>query len=369
MRVLHVGSTLEVSGGIESFIMNMYRCMKKNNVVFDFLVAEEKKNGFYRKEIIDRGGNIYTITKEGVSILNFIKKYNIYRNYREEIVHIHTNCGSRVFDGILAKIAGVKNIIFHCHTCKGEAPLKFRLLQPIFRLVGDYFWACSKEAATFFFGKKFAENEMYTLIHNAIDLDKYIYNENTRQHLREKNEWNKKFVLGFVGRLSIEKNIPFVLKIYQELKVINPESLLVIIGDGEESDNIKKMIKEMGMEKDIQMLGNKTNVRDYLSAFDCLILPSFFEGLGIVLIEAQATSLPCIASNNIPKETDVSPLISYLSLQNSAKDWAEAIERINVDRSISYKEQIKDKGYCNNQESMRILELYSTYMNKSKEVI
>lgn len=364
MRILHIGSTLEIAGGIESFIMNMYRCMNKDNVTFDFLVTEEKENGYYKEEVVDYGGVIYTLKDERLSINNFINKYKIYRKYKKNIIHIHTNCGSRIFDGLLARIAGANNIIFHCHTCKGKATIKFKILQPIFRILGKHFWACSHEAAEYFFGRKFAKNRKYTLIHNAIDIDNYLYNYEDRKRIRDNYSWNDKFVLGFVGRLSREKNIPYVIDIYEEIRKVVKNCRLAIIGDGEELYCIERLIKEKGLEQCIDMLGNKSDVNKILSAIDYLVLPSFFEGLGIVLIEAQAASLPCIASETVPKETQVTPLISYMGIERSAKDWADAIIQKKVNRNICYKNMIEERGYSNIIEAKRLEDIYMYIYNK-----
>lgn len=364
MRVLHVGSTLELSGGIESFIINTYNYIDKDQIVFDFMVTENQKNGFYRDIILAHNGKIYTIDYDRVAFSVLKRKYQIYKQYREEVIHIHTNCGSRIFDGLVARLAGVKHIIFHCHTCKGDPSFKFRILQPLFRCLGDCYWACSSDAAKFFFGNSILKSKNYSLIHNAIDVDYYAYNETIRKKIREQNKWSKDFVIGYVGRLSPEKNIPFLLDIVKEISVIKKDVKLIIIGDGEEKLKVQKIISENNLNNHVEMLGEKQNVNEYLSAFDCLVLPSYYEGLGIVLIEAQAASLPCFASDKIPIETKVTPLISYISLKESASYWANRIQQVSVNRDNEYRELVKRSGYDSYNEAMRISELYMKICSK-----
>lgn len=366
MQILHVGSTLELAGGIESFVMNIYKYIDKTNLSFDFMVCENQKRGYYNKFIFENGGKIHAISKDCVSISVFREKYNIYKRYKTGIVHIHTNCGSRIFDGLIAKLAGVKCIIFHCHTCKGNPTLKYKILQPIFRLLGDYYWACSKEAAEFFFGKKVTQSGKFQLIHNAIDVDDFRYDESVRGKIRNELNWNNDFILGFVGRLSPEKNLLFALEILIAMLEQKENVKLAIVGDGEQKEKIKEIIKEKKIENNVCMLGERKNVKEFLFAFDSFILPSLYEGLGIVLIEAQAAGLPCFASDTIPTETRVTPLINYLSINEKPQKWAVEILNIENNRLKSYSDLIKNHGYDNLEEAERVYKLYKKIIFNSR---
>lgn len=358
MNILHVGSSIDLSGGIESFLMNIYRNLDETKVVFDFIVKEEQKDGYYREFIIKKGGQIYTVEEDTVSFRTFREKYKIYKLYRGGIVQIHTNCGSRVFDGMIAKLAGVKNVIFHCHTCKGKANLKFKILQPLFRILGDYFWACSEAAACFFFGNSILNNKNYSLIHNAIEMEKYIFNEAARLNVRDREGWSRNYVLGIVGRLSYEKNICFAIDVIYELKKMEPCWKLVIVGKGDESERIREYIESRKLEDSVYMLGEKDNVHEYLSAFDMFILPSYYEGLGIVLIEAQVAGLMCFASNRVPQETKITSNIRYLPLEEPAKKWAdEIIKNVSYQRKVDLP-ILKQSGYSCKEEAQTILKMY-----------
>lgn len=359
MKVLHVGSTLDLSGGIESFIINTYRNLDKTKVQYDFLVTEQQAEGYYKNYILENGGNIYTVKEDKIKISVLIEKYKIYRLYKGDIIQIHTNCGSRIFDGLIARLAGVKHIIFHCHTCKGKATLKFRILQPIFRVLGSDYWACSEAAAYFFFGEKIKSR--YRLVHNAIDVERYKFNVDNRIYIRDQNEWNDNMILGFVGRLSPEKNIPFIIEIINILKEEQVACKLVILGEGEERANICKIIREKALDKDVVLLGEKSNVEEYLSAFDALILPSLYEGLGIVLIEAQASGLMCYASNAVPKEANITSKIRYLPLDVKEEKWAKyIISDFNSDNKEreAFNSQVSNSRYNIKIEALVITEMY-----------
>lgn len=367
MKVLHVGSTLNISGGIESFIMNIYKAINKTDIQFDFLVTEKNAHGYYRDYISANGGKIFIINEDTLKLRVFIEKYKIYKLYNNNIIHIHTNCGSRIFDGLIAKIAGVKRIIFHSHTCKGKPNFKFRFLQPIFRFLGTDFWACSENSAIFFFGEKILAS--YTLVYNAIDVERFKFNINIRNKIRNLNNWNDYFILGFVGRLSPEKNIPFMLSILDSMKKKQIKTKLVIVGDGqeEEKNKIFDILKNKKLCNDVSFLGERQNVQDYLSAFDTLILPSYYEGLGIVLIEGQASGLTCYASSTVPKETKVTSRIKYLSLNVDASKWAECIisdfYSNNINRKI-YNEEVFKSRYNIKIESLNLINIYKNILEK-----
>lgn len=367
MRILHIGSTLAVAGGIESFIINLYSNIEDKNIIFDFMVKTDQESGYYASYIKKRGGNIFGHDWDGNIFKCIVIKWKIYRKYKRDILHIHTNCGIRILDGIIAKFAGCENIIYHSHTCKGKPPFKYKILQPIYRLLGDCFFSCSLNAAKYFFGDKIANDKRYHLIHNAIDVEKYKFNDKVRTYLKNKLNIYDEYVLGFVGRMSKEKNIPFVVEVFKELLQYR-KSKLLIIGDGEEREDIVKLIKDSNIEKDVIMLGNIDTVNELLTVFDGLILPSNYEGLGIVLIEAQASGLPCYASTNIPQEVEVTELLHFLKLDSSAEHWAKYIfqKGINNNRNEKYVMDLKKAGYDAASEAEVTLDLYKQMLDTNK---
>lgn len=330
MRVLHVGSTLDIAGGIESFIFNTYKCILNENIVFDFLLDVRSKNEGYRSVVESRGGRIYSINWDRGRIWNYIYKYKIYRKYRNEIIHIHTNCGSRVIDGTLARIGGCKHVIFHSHTCKGRPPLKYKVLQFWYRVLGNQLFACSNDAGRYFFGECVLSKKKYHMIYNAIDTDEFVFKNEIRKNIRENLDVSSDDLLvAFVGRFSPEKNIGFVINIFEEmLKKINCKLLLV--GTGEELEKIKMLIREKQLDNKAIILGERRDVSDLLSAIDVLLLPSQYEGLGIILIEAQSIGVRCFISDRVPKEVKVTQLLKSIPLEYDSSTWAEKICDSNI---------------------------------------
>lgn len=368
--ILHTGCKLCKNGGIENYIMNLFREIDKSKYQFVFLVEKLQDKDNFSEEILKLGGKIYYYDGENSFIKKIKKKYNLLRMIDYSIAHIHVSCGIRAIDGLIAKIAHPQSkIIFHSHSNIGKRPLKYTILIPIYKLIGNRFFACSNDAAKYFFGNRITNSTKYYLAKNAINPVKFLYNSEERINIRHLYNISEDVtLLGYVGRLSSEKNIRYLLDIILYLNKDGHKVKGIIIGDGPEKNNLVNYIKEKELGDYIIFTGNCESVGGYLSAMDALVLPSFHEGLGIVLVEAQAASLMCFASDRVPEETKISNLIHYFSILDSPSTTASMIMRTKAEFKYGrpcFNDCIDSNGYSISESAKNIEVIYNTLLGEN----
>lgn len=356
IRILHIVGIMNM-GGLENLIMNIYRNIDRDKIQFDFLVTREEI-GIFDQEIKSLGGKIYNIpSMESVGIIKY--KKNLRRFFREHqeyrIVHCHRDALCSVYLKE-AKKANIPVRIAHSHNIrlaetKNIKGLVKSLLKNYFMLytnnVASHRFACSNLAGKWLYG----DNE-FKIIPNAIDTRKYNYNEEIALSLREElNISEETFVIGHVGRFDIQKNHKFLVDIFKEFEKQHSDCLLCLVGDGSLSDEIKSYVKNNNLQDKVRFLGIREDVNKLMMMFDVFLFPSLFEGLGIVLVEAQSTGLSCLISDQIPQESDMRlGLTQYLTLDNQ-NVWLENLKTISEkqkDLRINRKSnlnKIKERGY------------------------
>lgn len=343
IRILHVVQRME-AGGTQAFLMNLYRNIDRNKVQFDFLVEYDNKE-FYDDEILNMGGKIYyTNFRKKLNIIKFKKELSkILKEHPEyKIIHIHATAIGKICTDV-AKKCGIQVIIAHTHNNGAVKDWKYIpkiILRKLYLKGPTDFFACSEEA-----GKYTFKNKKFKVIHNAIDTKKFLYNENIRKEIRRELDIEDKFVIGNVGRLHEQKNQTFLIDIFNELQKKENNSILLIVGKGPLEDELKNKVKRLQLEDKVRFLGNRNDIAKIYQAIDVFVLPSLFEGLGIVAIEAQAAGLPVVASTGVAKEADITQNIVKISLDSSINDWVNMICSIKVqDRNLVMK-NIKKAGY------------------------
>lgn len=327
VRVLHMIGSLEL-GGSQSMIMNIYRKIDREKLQFDFIVDHPDRM-YFADEIHKLGGKIFIMpTFVGSNVLEIRKKWKeFFLDHQEyKILHSHVRSYASFYLPI-AKEFGITTII-HSHSTsngRGATALIKNILQIPLRFQADYFMACSKCAGQWLFGKRIVRQKNFFIIRNAIDLEQFAYNEDVRTKTRKELGIEKKFVLGFLGRVTASKNPWFVLDVFNEIKQRKKNVKLLFVGDGELLQEIKENAKDKGLAKDIIFTGTKGNTFELYAAMDAYCFPSLWEGLGISLIEAQASGLYCVCSENIPDEAIVTDLVEKVKLDKGAAIWAQKI--------------------------------------------
>lgn len=352
-------------GGVESFVMNYYRNIDRSKVQFDFLIDEDS-NYIPREEIEQMGGKVIIIPPYQ-KIFKYIKTLiRVFKENDYKIVHSNLNTLS-VFPLFSAKLAGVPVRIAHSHSTSNKKEWKKNLLKNILRpfsklFATDYF-ACTEHAGRWLFGNKAFDDGKVTIINNAIDVDKFKYSEDIRNKLRKQLNIENKLVIGHVGRFMEQKNHEFLIDVFYEVHKEKKESVLLLIGDGHLENKIKEKVRNLELQDAVIFLGVKNNVNEYMQAMDVFVFPSLYEGLGIVLIEAQCSGLKCVTSTEVPLNAKISDDIFFIQLDNNLDQWKNSIISTtdNDFRKLKY-ENAKKFGFDIKEEAEKLMLKYISIM-------
>lgn len=332
IHVLHVLGGVGL-GGAESRIMDLYRQMDRNEIQFDFLVHcndLNRKPQFYDEEILALGGHIYVLPKFKVYNYFTYRKavqafFAAHREFR--VVQGHMTSTAAIYLPI-AKRFGVPVTVAHARNAgvvKGPKGIATRLFRRGLADKADVLFACSKLAGEDVFGKKAMEDGRVKIIHNAIDVKRFAFDERKRQETRDALGIADKLVLGHVGRFDYQKNHPYLLEVFAAVCKERPDAALLLLGDGADRSVMEERCRELGIADRVKFLGNRKDAERFYQAMDVFLLPSFFEGLPGVLVEAQAAGLKCIVSDTVTREAQATDLVTYLSIEDAPEVWAQEI--------------------------------------------
>lgn len=341
-KLLCIVSSMD-RGGAETFLMKIYRQLDKSKYQMDFCVSK-KESGFYDEEIKEMGGKIFYVppkSKNPFKTFSAIKK--LVKNEKYDSVLRTSQQSLASLDLFAAKCGGARKLIYRSSNAgvtNGEMINKLFGFLP--KIIPNVKIAPSTEAAEFVFGKNAVKNNRVTILHNALNYNDFEFSEEIRNKIRKELKIGNKTLYGHVGRFNVQKNHMFLLEIFQEIVKKDKDSVLVLIGEGELENDILTKIKELKLEKKVLVLGAKKNVNEYLMAFDKIIFPSFFEGMPNVIIEAQASGLPCFISNTITKEANITGLLTYIDLNKTSFEWADIIIKSKAKRKDTRKYFIKN---------------------------
>lgn len=354
--------------GLETMLMNYYRNIDRTKIQFDFLTHRPHKSD-YDDEILSLGGKVYYAPR--LYPQNYPEYFKWMKEFFAEhpeykIVHSHIDAMSYL-PLKAAKKSGIPVRIAHSHSTSIDKDFKYPLKQYFrYRLpsvVTDEF-ACGVDAGKFLF-----RNNNFTLIPNAVEAPKFYFNQNVREEVRnELHISDETFVLGHVGRISYPKNHKFLIDIFKEVQKLNPNSILLIIGTGDMEEEVKEYANQSGVNEKIRFLGNRDDAYRLYQAFDVFLLPSLFEGVPLVGVEAQFADLPCFFSDKVPVEVRFSDKTHFIELNKSAKEWATEIVNVNIQGRNSNKSILTNAHY-NIQTAHTLLEnIYiSLYKNAMED--
>ncbi len=346
IRILHVVTKMDL-GGIETFLMTLYRSIDRQLIQFDFLVHREEE-GFFDNEIKQLGGILIRIRPlNPKSYSEYKRDFNrIIRNNKYTIIHAHLNANSSIVLN-LAKRMGLRTRIAHSHIDKTTGGIK-GVLKSISKIFINNFathrFACSAQAGNWLFGSRVH----FQVLTNAIDSSKFVFDPKKRVEIRGiLGVENENIVIGNIARFNIQKNHTFILKIFTAFHKKNPSSKLLLLGEGELKEDIENTVKRLNLTDAVIFTGALGNANEYLNAMDLFIFPSLFEGLGIVAVEAQTNGLPVVLNEKLPNELDMTNLIVRLSLDDPLERWVSTMENAlikNIERR-SRQFDIQQKGY------------------------
>ena len=367
-KVLITTANLRKGNGIASCMMNYYDGLLENGYAVDFLI-QKKVESSLMEYAISHGSEIIELPFQGKKHWKANMQFIITTLKKNKYDIVHNNLTGLDGVAVLMSARKAKTIsIHHSHNPKETSSLKARVRSMIFdpmcaRLSKEHF-ACSRAAGDSVFGK-----DRYLLVTNAIHADKFIFNESFRNGFRKKYGIEDCFVIGTVCRHAEQKNPYFIVDILEQALTIDPKVKLLWLGSGPLTNSISEYIENKGLSRDVLLLGAVENVNNMYSVMDTFILPSFFEGLGMVLIEAQASGLPCVASDNIPMDTQISPNIEYYSLKNDAKTWAKKIlcYRDNSGKRGDYSQYLRDGGYDISIEGDKLASYYDEFVLRKEK--
>ena len=361
IRVVHAVGKV-VAGGVEAVVMNYYRNIDRSKIQFDFIMDGYQKT-LIDEEIKRMGGLVYKVEPYEKNLFkNLYQCYKIFKQNRYNVFHCHMNSLS-VLWLFAALIARVPVRISHSHSTsakgEGKKTLFKNFLRPFSRLFPTHYCACSAYAGNWLFGSGFYNKGKVKLVKNAINIKRFSFNHEIREKLRKAFDLENKFVIGHVGRFVYQKNHEFLIGIFNEIHKRNADAVLMLIGTGELEGLVRQRVNEAGLDNNVLFLGTRQDVNDLMQAMDVFLLPSFYEGLPVVGVEAQTAGLPCVLSDAMTKETRITSSTKFLSLTKSAGEWAEEIlSYVNEYKRLKTDEDIRKAGFDIEYAAQDLAELY-----------
>ena len=360
-----------LKGGIQSLVIDWVKRFDKEKIQVDFLLLDDGNEYLLEKELENMGCHVYKLKgiwiNKPTDFIKYAKALNSFfkEHHHYKVVHMHSSSKNYMVLKYAKKYKiPIRIAHSHCTAFQTKNPIKKaigKMLKPLLIKYSTNFFACSKIAGEWLFGKKIVQSNRFKIIHNAVDYNKFKYNETTRKKVRKELKIkDNEILIGHVGRFTNQKNHTFLIDIFHEITKINSNVKLIMIGTGIEEDEIKEKVKKLNLQEKVIFAGFKDDVSTYYQAIDIFILPSLSEGLGVVLIEAQASGIPCFASKDvIPNEAKVTSLLSLIDLKESAQDWAKKISNINIQRIDTY-EQLTKSNYLIEDTIKEIMKVYTS---------
>jgi glycosyltransferase involved in cell wall biosynthesis len=358
-------------GGLETTLMNIFRNIDREFVIFDFLVLTKNKCA-YDDEIRSLGGQIHYIPPRKQGLIKNRRALSEFFNEHKEykIVHQHASSLSNIEPIIVARREQVPVRIIHSRNTRQGGSYFHKYLhlwnrRKIKSYATDYF-ACSDLAAKWLYGEKqYIEGE-YTIINNGIETEKFVFNTDTRNRVRKEFGIYNKLVLANVGRLHPQKNHKFLLEIFKSVHESNPNTVLMLVGDGPLRNEIEDIIEELNLKEHVILTGVRKDIPSLLQAMDIFVMPSYYEGLPGAIVEAQGAGLPCLISDTITNQVQITDLVHFASLNETSDIWREKVFNIlSNSKRRDTRIELEKAGY---DMSGIARDLQKFYLNKSREL-
>lgn len=350
-----------VGGGLESIVMNYYRNIDRSKIQFDFIFDSDSIDIPY-SEVESLGGKVILIPPYQKIVKYHFELKKVLKNGNYKIVHSHLNTLS-VFSLFVAKNIGVPIRIAHSHSTTNKKEWKKNLikliLRPFIKYVATDYMACTEHAGRWMFGDKEYNNGNVYILNNAIEIDNFLFDNKVREEKRKELNIDKDtIVIGHIGRFVEQKNHSFLIDIFNEFHKHNPNTILILIGKGPLIDKIKEKAKKLEIDKCVKFIGQRKDVNELYQVMDLFLFPSLYEGLGMVMVEAQCSGLPCIASTEVPVVAKVNENVEFINLNESVGKWCATINKYVLKREKVEITEFNDNGYNIKKESSKLEERY-----------
>lgn len=331
-------------GGIETYLLGMSRRMKKYGLQFDFI--SDFPGVAYDRELKEEGSSIYFIPAKGKKLFSHWKEFaKVLKKHPEyDTVYFNILDAGAAFSMLIPWVMRRK-IVVHSHNGSTDKMMLHKLCRPFLKIMADQRLACSKLAAVYMFGSEGKGKKKALIIPNAIDAGRYDYNEAVRNEYREKLDVQARFVVCHIGRISEQKNPYRLLDIFSALCKKEENAVLLYAGNGELKEQVMDYARKLPCADKIRFLGVRSDIPEILQASDVFLLPSLYEGLPIVAVEAQAAGLPAVLSTAVTKETDITGNVRFLDLRRSNENWADELLRCRKVKRERCRDKIIDAGY------------------------
>lgn len=353
-------------GGYTQYITNVWRCMDKSKVHFDFVTFSKTID--FAEEFINNGCQVFRISaypEENMEI--FVAEFGNVLNQEYDAIEVHTSFWKSTIVEKMAKEKEIK-VIVHAHSTgiskAKNADEEVELLEKHMEIkrnidasLADYYFSCSQSSADWLYGEAIPK-EKIEIINNTINTERFAFSPKSRERIREQLKLQDKFVIGHVGRLERVKNQQFLIEIFAEIHKEISHAALLIVGDGSLREDLERIARELGIIDLVAFVGKKDDTESYYQAMDVFVLPSLLEGFPLVLLEAQCSGLACFCSEGIPQEALIIEKTERIPLSNREK-WVQKIKRASHQRKREDKSKIvMMKGFDTNQQIKKIEKIY-----------
>lgn len=319
MKVLIVNTVSFKQHGLLSVIYNYCSNMDRDGIEFTFTATNDVEESL-REQFAPLGRIVRVPSRRGAVMAYLRAVDRLMAEERFDVVHIHGNSGTMLLETLLAKLRGVKKVIVHGHTTKTNHPFANAVLKYPMIALADELVACTDAAGNWLYG-----NREFTTLNNAIDLSRFSFNADLRKQYREMFGVTEEFLVGHVGHFVSAKNHLFLIDVFAQLHTMEPNSKLLLIGDGELMNEVRETVVRQNLQDAVIFAGKRSDVAAIYNAMDLFLMPSLWEGLPLVTAEAQANSLPALVSNAVPRKAKGSEYLLYKDLSDGAGQWAEEI--------------------------------------------
>lgn len=341
--------------GITSVIYNYSKAMDPSGLRLYFLTYGELKPAV--RERFEALGEILFVSDRKQSTFAYMKDYMaLLKEHSFDVVHINGNSGTMIIEVLLAKLCGVKNVMVHGHSTRTNHPFINAILKVPMIWLSQECIACSEATGQWLYGKY-----PYAILNNAIDLPKFAFCDDLRKKYRDEFHVGDDFLIGHIGHFTEPKNHFFLIDVFAAFHKLAPNSKLLLISDGPRFQQVQEKVAQLGLQDAVIFAGRRSDVAGIYSAMDLFMLPSYWEGLPLVMVEAQMNGLPLLVSDAVTKAAKCTERVWYKSLADGAQSWAETLLKLKnqrIDRQKDFRSIIAEKGFDIQTEAEKLRQLY-----------